>query len=122
MIPQGAEWMNIFQANIQAEQGGLFSMTQATIVAGHVTEEAEQHLRTHGARIERMAALTIIEVPAGAEVAKGYYTDQYTVAWSTQGEDEEGVYTQDPDEWVVVDLALDATETRVRLEKARVRA
>lgn len=91
---------------------------QATIVAGHITDEAEQHLRAHGAGIERIAGLTIIDVPVGAEIGPGPYTGQHTIAWSVECEDEEGKYTQDADEWIVVELALDATETRVSLKKA----
>lgn len=93
-------------------------MAQATIVAGHVSDEAEQHLRAHGARIERISGLTIIDVPASAEIGPGPYKDQYTIAWSVQDVDEEGPYTREADEWIVVDLNLDATETRVSLKKA----
>lgn len=92
-------------------------MAQATIVAGHITDEAEQHLRAHGAGIERIAGLTIIDVPASAEIAPGPYTNQHAIAWNVEDRDEEGPYTREADEWIVVDLALDATETRVSLKK-----
>lgn len=97
-------------------------MSQATIVAGQITDEAMQYLRTHGAIIEQTQGLNIIEVPTSAEMGSPGYQgiqNEYTIAWGKEEEDEQGKYYVDPDEWVVINLNIDASKTRVSMTKAR---
>jgi len=89
-------------------------MSKAVIAAGHVTEGAEQFLRQHGATIGGTLGLTIIELPEDAEVCgPGYQAvqNEYVIQWT----DEDG---NDPEEWIEVELYLDAYETRVSLRRA----
>ncbi len=89
-------------------------MSKAVIAAGHVTDEAEQFLRLHGAAIGGTLGLTIIEVPEDAEICgPGYQSvqNEYVIQWPL----EDG---NDPEEWIEVELYLDAYKTRVSLRHA----
>jgi hypothetical protein len=97
-------------------------MSKAIIAAGQITDEAMQHLRTHGAVIERVQGLTIIEVPDNADMGSPGYQgvqNEYSIAWQVEEEDEQGKYYAEPDEWVEVHLYIDASKTRVSLARAR---
>ena len=89
-------------------------MSKAVIAAGHVTDEAEQFLRLHGAAIGGTLGLTIIEVPEDAEICGPGYQfvqNEYAIQWPL----EDG---NDPEEWIEVELYLDAYETCVSLRHA----
>lgn len=97
-------------------------MSQAIIVAGEITDEAEKHLRTHGAVIETVQGLHFIEVPDNADMGSPGYQgvqNEYSIAWQVEEEDEQGKYYVESDEWVVIHLYIDASKTRVSMARAR---
>jgi hypothetical protein len=98
-------------------------MSKAIIAAGHITDEAAQYLRSHSARIETAQGLNIIEIPDDADICNpGYQSvhNEYAIQWTYAEQDNEGItYTVEPNEWIVVNLELDASKTRVTLGKAR---
>ena len=85
-----------------------------TLAAGHITDEAQAFLLSHSAIIEGSLGLTIIQLPEDAEVCEPGYQgvrNEYAIQWT----DEDG---NDPEQWIEVELYLDAYETRVSLRRA----
>ncbi len=92
----------------------LPELSGVVIVAGDLAEDAETWLRIRGARIERMATLVFLELPRGAVSERGVTEGTYALTFP-----QECAEGMDPDEYVLVHVALDARETRVRLWKRR---
>ena len=85
-------------------------MTTKVIASGNITPEADLFLMSHGAKVEDTLALTLISLPETAMVEKGSQSWEYTVSWY----DADGNYE---DEYAVVELDIDAYETRIYLKK-----
>lgn len=86
-------------------------MVTKVIAAGNVSDEAQNWLVCHGARIENNLALSLIELPEAALVDRGAYAWEYAISFY----DADGNYEET---WVEVELAVDAYETRLRLKKS----
>src|SRR4051794_9579851 len=80
---------------------------QVTLVAGDVTDEAQEWLKQHGAKIEGFGLLTIT-LPTQALVHKGNRGWDYSINfYDVDGNDEES--------YIDVELDLDAYETALTL-------
>jgi hypothetical protein len=80
-----------------------------TFLAGKIAPDAEIWFRRYGVRLEPVGAgLTLVELPGGLEVSEG-------------SGDFRGVYSivsvEDDSDYISVELALDASETRVMLKR-----
>lgn len=82
-----------------------------TLAAGDVTAEARLFLEQHGARIEESLGILIITLPDTANVDRDTYVkSQYYIWWyDAEGNEEE--------QFLEVELYIDAYETRIRLRK-----
>jgi hypothetical protein len=80
------------------------------IASGNITDQAQAWLVAHDARIEDTLALSLIELPEGAVVEKGLQCWEHTISFY----DADGDYEE---EYAVVELDIDAYETRVYLKK-----
>lgn len=80
-----------------------------TFLAGSIVPDAETWLLRYGVRLESVGAgLTLVELPGGLEITEG-------------SGDFRGVYSivsaEDDSEYISVELALDASETRILLKR-----
>jgi len=84
--------------------------TAKVITSGNISEEAQAWLLSHECTIETSLGLSIILLSIEAEVERGQYDHEYTIAFY----DEEGEYEPT---YAVVYLEIDAYETRISLER-----
>jgi hypothetical protein len=90
-------------------------MPKAVIAAGHVSDEALTFLREKGAVIDGALGLTMIELPENAEICNPGYQgvrNEYGIQWTDED-------SNDPSEWIEVELYLDVNDTKVILKKSR---
>ncbi len=81
---------------------------QVTIVAGNVSDEAQQWLRAHRAEIEGIGLLTIT-LPETAQVHHGNRGWDYAISfYNAEGNDEGS--------WADIELDIDAYETRIEIK------
>ena len=84
---------------------------QVTIAAGDIDIEALSFLHGHGAKSENSLGLTIVSLPESAHVDRDTYVKgQYYIWWYGEDGNEE-------EQFIEVELYIDAYETRIRLRK-----
>jgi hypothetical protein len=94
------------------KQQGVTTMASKVIASGNITDQALVWLTAHQATFENTLALSLISLPETAMVEKGTpgQSWEYTVSFY----DQDGNYE---DEYAVVELDIDAYETRIYLKK-----